>query len=82
MLAADILKLQNLLQTTDLTLAKDSVEFWAKYSERIVFKHVYEHVCKLEKAKEKYTILWLPNLNILVKTETSRKEFPYRAESN
>jgi len=82
MLVTDVQKFQNHVQTTDLILAKDSVEYWAKHSDRIVFKHVYEYVNKLEKAKEKYTILWLPNLNLLVKTKTTRKEFPYRSESN
>lgn len=82
MLITDVPKFQNHVQTTDLILDKDTVEYWAKHSDRIVFKHVYEYVNKLEKAKDKYTILWLPNLNILVKTKTTRKEFPYRSESN
>lgn len=82
MLVTDVPKFQNHVQTTDLTLAKDTVEYWAKHSNRIMFKHVCEYVNKLEKAKEKYTILWLTNLNILVNTTTTRKEFPYRSESN
>lgn len=82
MIVTDVPKFQNHVQTTDLTLAKDSVEYWAKHSDRIVFKHVYDHVNKLDKQKEKYTILWLPNLNIVVKTKTTRKEFPYYSESN
>lgn len=82
MLVSDVPKFQNHVQTNDLTLAKDSIEYWAKHSDRIVFKHVHDHVNKLDKQKEKYTIIWLPNLNIVVKTKTTRKEFPYYSESN
>jgi hypothetical protein len=82
MLATDVQKFQKHVQTNSLILDKDTVEYWSKYSERIMFKHVCEHVNKLEKAKEKYTISWLPNLNMLVKTKTTCKEFPYRSESN
>lgn len=82
MIVSDVPKFQNHLQTTDLILDKGSIEFWAKHSERVIFKHVFEYLNKLDKSKEKYNILWLPNLNILVKTKTSRKEFPYRSENN
>lgn len=82
MLVSDVPKFQKHIQNTDLILAKDSVEYWAKNSDRIVFKHVFEYVNKLDKSKEKYTISWLPNLNIMVKTKTTHKEFPYRSESN
>lgn len=82
MLVSDIPKFQQHVQTTNQILDKESVEFWAKYTERIMFKHAFEYILKLEKVKEKYTILWLPNLNICVKTKNAYKEFPYRSEDN
>ena len=82
MLVSDIPEFQRHVQTTDQVLDKTSVEYWAKYTERLMFKHALEYINKLDKAKESYTILWLTNLNIAVKTKTAYKEFPYRSKDN
>lgn len=81
MLVTQVKQFQQVVQTTTLPLTKDSVQFWAKHSERYIFKQVNDYLNKLDKTKEQYTIEWLPSLNILVETKTSRKEFPYYSEN-
>ncbi len=65
------------LDNTDVyILHRDDVAMWAKAEKRI-FKQVEEHIKKLEKSQEKFEVLWLENLDIVVKTKTSQKEFFY-----
>jgi len=57
-------------------IARCDVEMWAK-AENALFKRVEDHVKRLEKNKEPFTIHWLINKNVVVTTKNSVKEFHY-----
>lgn len=60
----------------------ETIAHWAKHAERPFFKRVYEHLNKLNKEKVKYTVEWLGNLDMIVKSEKGTKEFQYKSQED
>lgn len=71
---------QQQIRNKQVLIDFDTIQHWAKHAERPFFKRVYEHVNKLNKDKVKFTIEWLGNLDMIVKSEKGTKEFPYKSE--
>lgn len=57
-------------------IARCDVEMWAK-AENTLFKRVEDHIKRLEKNKETFIIHWLRNMDVVVVTKNSVKEFHY-----